>query len=491
MRKLTALILCLMLVCCFFTGCLAEEEPEYASYALLDMDELPPELGERKLSDQEISGLRDAGLEELKKQISTFPDYVAWVDTIQSEFSTSITSNPEWQVTLDPNFCFQWLRSMIGPGGLASFAQYCLSDDIPGIGVVMAVLVSSSGHDFIYANSVPVDGGYLVLNPATYSRTMQNQTNWGMNVIEPLQTDDLTGIVSYCNSFDLVWGSGKELSQVLYFDSTEGLVMDWKSPLYVPTDDTHVKTIFINDEAMYPTEPLDLKPYKFPKDIGTSSALDSDTCRALAKGTLQELAEAIRSVPDLLTYMHYAAFSKYDGDIQLPLENLTWHFNYSPEVVFRKNAGNCGATAGFVEYLLQGDYDEVGIIGLTYGQGMGGGHVINYIRQGKNYYVLDFNSWTCTGHDPYSLKFSNGADLKTAAKSYSKKVGGVVLMCGYQTDFGDAPVGWDATNTSYLIQDFARNVQILVDDPKDNYQYEIIEEKEDIQQLIRLYQNAW
>ena len=490
MRRLTALILCFALVCCF-TGSLAEEEPEYASYVLLDTSELPPELGERKLTDDQIASLTNVEPEQLKKQISTFADYVAWVDTIQSGFSTSITSNPEWQVTLDPQFNFQWLPSMVGPGMVTSIAQFCLSDNIPEIGVVMAVLVSSSGHDFIYANTIPVDGGYLVLCPATYSKTLQSKTNWGMNVIEPLRTEDLTGIITFCQSFDLVWGSGKELSQVLYFDSTEGVVMDWKFPLYVPADDTHVKTLYLNAEAMYPTEPLNLKSYKFPKDIGTSSDLDSATCRALSKGTLQELAEAIRSVPDLLTYMHYAAFSKYDGDLQLPLENLTWHFNYSPEVVFRKNAGNCGATAAFVQYLLQGDYDEVGIIGLTYERGLGGGHVINYIRQKKNYYVLDFNSWTCSNHEPYSLLFSNGTDLKAAAKSYAKKNNGIVLMYSYQTDFGDAPVGWDSTDNSYLIQDYAQNVQILVDDPKDSCQYEFVEEKEDIQQLIRLYQNAW
>ena len=64
-------------------------------------------------------------------------------------------------------------------------------------------------------------------------------------------------------------------------------------------------------------------------------------------------------------------------------------------------------------------------------------------------------------------------------------------MYAYQSGFGDAPVGWDATDTSYLIQDFVRNVQILVDDPKDAYQYELVEVPEDLKQLIRLWQNTW
>ena len=490
MRRLTALILCFALVCCF-TGSLAEEEPVYASYTLLDTAELPPELGEHKLTDKGVASLNGMMLGTLKRSISTFADYIAWVDTIESDFSTSITSNPEWQVTLDPEFCDQWLPSMVGPGMITSLAQYCLEDDIPGLGTVMAVLVSSSGHDFIYANTIPVEGGYLVFCPASFSGTMQSKTTWGMNVIEPLRTEDLTGIISFCQSADLVWGQGKALSQVLYFDSTEGLVLNWKSPFYVPVNDTHVRTLFADEAVLFPTDPINLKPYRLTKDLGTASELDSKTSRTLLKGSVQELAAAVNSVPDVLTWMHYAAFGLGEGDQQLPMENLTWHFNYSPDVVFRRNTGNCGGTAGLVEYLLQGDYDEVGIIGLTYARGMGGGHVINYLRQGKTWYVLDFNGWNSSCHDPSGLCLSSGRDLKTAAKQYAKKAGGVVLMYAYQSGFGDAPIGWDATDTSYLIQDFAQNVQILVDDPKDTYQYEFVEEPEDLKQLIRLWQNVW
>ncbi len=48
MRRLTALLLCLALVCCQ-AGSPAEEKPEYAPYTLLDPDELPPEFSERKI----------------------------------------------------------------------------------------------------------------------------------------------------------------------------------------------------------------------------------------------------------------------------------------------------------------------------------------------------------------------------------------------------------------------------------------------------------
>lgn len=490
MKKLIAFLLCLALASSSCI-CLAEETQEYASYTLLDTNQLPPELGERKLTDEQINGLQNAPLDRLRKEISTFPDYVAWVDTIQASYVTSITSNPEFQITLDPEFCYQWLNSMIGTNGLVSFAQYILEDDYPGMGVAMAVLVSSEGHDWIYANTFPTEKGYLVLGAASYSKNIQSKTSWGMNVIEPLVTSDLTGIISFCKSNDLKWGRGKTLSQVLLFDSTEGVVMNWHKPVYVPIDATHITELFTDSEAMYPTEPLSFKPYKFPKQIGTESDLDSATARALSKGTVQELAEVIHSVPDLMTYMHYAAFSKYDGDLTVPLKDLEWHYNYSPDVVFRKNAGNCGGTAGFVEYVLQGDYDEVGIIGLTYDKGLGGGHVINYIRQGKNYFVMDFNSWICNGCEPNGLRFCTGKDLKAAAKEYTKTTGGIVLMVGYQSGWGDAPVGWDGSEVSYLINGYSENVQILMEDSPDSYHYEFVDASDDLKQLFKLSSNVW
>ena len=492
MKKAVLLFLCLLLACSVYP-CHAEKAAGYASYELLNTDRLPPELAERKMTDEQVAALLNAPLNQLREQISTFADYVAWVEAHPGvNFTTSVTSNPQYQVTLDPEFCFGWAKTMMSTAALVTFAQYILSDDYPGMGTAMAVTVSPAGHDWVYANYFPVENGYLVLGAGSYAKNIQSATTWGMNVIEPLRTGDLTGIVSFCLGPDLKWHvNGKYLSQVLLFDSTEGLVMDWQNPFYVPKDSTHVTELFRNADVLYPTEPLDLKPYNLPKELGTSSKLNAETARSLSGSSVQELAEAIRSVPDLLTYMHYAAFSKYDGDLTLELQHLTWHYNYAPEVVFCKNAGNCGGTAAFVQYLLQGDYDEVGIVGLTYERGMGGGHVINYIRQGKNYYILDFNGWVSTNHDPFSLRLCSGKDLKAAAEQYRQRTGGVVLMVAYQTEWGDAPVGWDNSDISYLISDYAKNVRILIEGSPESYHYEFVDESDIVRQLIPLSQRAW
>ena len=57
----------------------------------------------------------------------------------------------------------------------------------------------------------------------------------------------------------------------------------------------------------------------------------------------------------------------------------------------------------------------MGIISLTYEKNPGGGHVINYIRQGKKYFILDFNAWICSGKSAPRLCFSTGKDLNEVA----------------------------------------------------------------------------
>ena len=487
MRRLTALILCLSLMFCL-AGSLAEEGTEYASYALLDPDELPPEFGERKLTDKQIAGLANAGPDKLRKQISTLPDYIAWLDTLEGPYWSCVTCDDQWSINLDPDFEYSWLNDNISTGAIVSLAQYCLEDNYPGMGTAMAVVVSSAGHDWLYANTFPMEDGYLVLCPASYSRNILDKTTWGMNIIEPLQTDDLTGIITFCNSFDRIWEPSRNLSQVLLFDSTTNLTLSWKSPFYTPADDSYTTVLYSDALALYPTEPLDFGSYWFPEEIGTVSELEPAAARALSESSLEELAETVKSVPDLMNYMYYAAFGKYDGDISHTLENVTWHFNYSPEVAFRRNEGNCGATAGYVEYLLQGDYDEVGIIGMTYEKGMGG-HVINYIRQGETWYVLDFNSWVGSNHSASGLCFCSAPSLEEAARRYAYKNGGVALMYSCQTDFGDAPVGWNGSDTSYIIQNYAWNIQILLENAPCHYEF--VEEKEEVIQLIQMRQNAW
>ena len=57
----------------------------------------------------------------------------------------------------------------------------------------------------------------------------------------------------------------------------------------------------------------------------------------------------------------------------------------------RTNNGCCASSANWLNYILKGDYDEVGFISTM--QASGGGHVYNYIKQDGWYYFADLTIW--------------------------------------------------------------------------------------------------
>jgi hypothetical protein len=58
----------------------------------------------------------------------------------------------------------------------------------------------------------------------------------------------------------------------------------------------------------------------------------------------------------------------------------------------------CGRMANLANYLLEGDYEELGFILHSY-TGHGGGHVYNYIKYQGKYYIVDFSSFLFNNYD--------------------------------------------------------------------------------------------
>ena len=64
----------------------------------------------------------------------------------------------------------------------------------------------------------------------------------------------------------------------------------------------------------------------------------------------------------------------------------------SAKEVMENKLGNCGSCANLANYLLDGDYEEVGYVDQAYYPGEGGSHVYTYVRHQGKYYILDY-SW--------------------------------------------------------------------------------------------------
>lgn len=493
MKKYIALLLALVLC---LGACSADAQSGDALYTQLGLDAIPAVLGERTLDQQALNALKGADEGTLRSRISTFADYVAWVDSLYAPYYGFTTSNDMDRLTMGGGFTFPWMSSMLGANMLADQAWRLLSDDYPGMKMVMAVMYAYNQRIVLFANAIPVEGGYVVLGADTFARCALNSSA-SLHTVEPLLVESLEHLIPYFQTAKLIHADGFHLAQLMAFDTDQTIHFNLDGKLYVPSIADAVTILFEDQNAAMPeanSAPI-LQRYNTSFPWNGSAINDAQTAAAIRQGSLENAAKSIRSLQDMMNYVYYSGYVCGDGDISLPARNnLRWHFNYKPAVVFERHTGCCGATSGLVAHLLEGDYDQVGFIGITYQEGLGGGHVINYVLTNGTYYLFDVFAWGQSGFGEWGLRLTEGATLAEAARRWADQTGGVKLMYGYtNAALGDAPVGWKDDNwgVSYLIRDYAQDVQILLETPEEGYVYEFIDIPPTLLQGIELIRSSW
>ena len=441
-------------------------------YRLLPKTGLPEALAERRLSDGEIQSLSHAGVLTLRDSISGFADYIAWVKTQSAPYYCDIISGENKQLNLDPIFNYQWAEQMIGGKMIASMAMYVLGDDNPS--VQMALIVTASGTDLSIAaaNIFPAeDGGYYVL--AADSFAFAEDTAPHQDVIEPLWVSDLSGLVRYGLGEDIVFGGEGTLAQVIVFDNVDNVTVSAPNGYYVVKDIASAKELYVNPSAgnERKTAGLRFAQFGFPDALDLSTGIDEKTAKEIREGTVEEAAARLNSIADVISYFYYAFEPNMAGDIcyNVPGTDLGWHFNYAPALTFQRDVSSCGAVSGLVEYLLDGDYDEVGIIGMSYVEGGGGGHVINYFKSGEYYCTVDFNGYSTSGFQSRMLGVHYAKTLDEAVVAYTGTDGYVKLAYTYQSLVGDMPVGWDSSHLTRVVNGYGTNFHIVFETPDEGY----------------------
>lgn len=486
MKKALLIVLTLLLL----AGAAAAESTEVTgTLTFVKTRDVPASLMERKLSEGEISSLDHEELDTLKNRISTFGDFVAWLEMKAQtlSFTSFTTSNPSGQITFGAEFAFMWMSQWYSPNQTVCVAQYALEDDYPGVGVLVCGVKSGSSLSMRCALAVPANGGYYLLNPEMFSGLSQDDLNMSCAFPAPMFVTDLTGIAQY---FDDPRSSEK-LLQAMLLTSADQFVINPEGGLYVPVSTDNMVSVYLNERAKYPDadEKLPFRSYGFPKQLKTDSAIDLETAIALSQGTLEEAAEAIHTIPDCLNYLFYSGYGVDDGDQQLQVHDGTWHYNFSPRKIFERKKGNCGGTSGLIARLLEGDYDEVGMINMTF---LGGeGHVINYVRDGKNHYVFDGVQWVSSGYESYGLSFVHGTDLKKTAAQYGKPRNTRLMVAYTHSAGGDLPIIWDGSAVTYLPNGYCDTLTILQETPKEGYVYAMIDADPAALQAIDMIRDVW
>lgn len=206
--------------------------------------------------------------------------------------------------------------------------------------------------------------------------------------------------------------------------------------------------------------------------------LTRQQAEALVKQTPAQAAAAVKTVGDCMYYYCAAMFEAKGHDLQTWVkDDFFWHYNYAPAQVFRNNYDCCGSISGLTAYLLEGDYDTAGIVGMTFAAGEGGGHVVNYVYDGDRYYIFHTINWISSYYGRH-LNLVWGETLQEAGRSWQQVFPWTEkLMHAYVAFDGDAPVGWewDTSFTSYLSKRYQKDAMVLLEIPVEGYVYKWVD----------------
>jgi hypothetical protein len=160
-----------------------------------------------------------------------------------------------------------------------------------------------------------------------------------------------------------------------------------------------------------PIKNKDVLIYNLPKALGMPKLTKEEISELVGKDP-KVLKEKINTIYDMMQLLIASNFtSDQRGDVKVNSGDFEWHYNRPVEVVLKDNKGNCGGCANLVNYLLEGDYDEVGYINYSRGSRLSG-HVFNYIKQNNKYYIFDLIQYANWNFKRYDYQIVEVSDLK-------------------------------------------------------------------------------
>ena len=422
------------------------------------LTEYPDLLTKRVLDDNAIAALKNADLETLREKISTPADFAAWIDTQDAPYSGNVISDSQGQRTFGADFSFCWYQQMLSTPIMASIAVRVLGDDIPGIGIV-AVNMDYNGGVMVCGNVIPADDGFYVFSLDTTSCRWQQTTNITKEVFPLIRVGEVKDILGYCGSSDDVSCPGGKATQAFYIPGDTEVVLDCNYGAYTPQNPNDVVELYRDEEYIAGGEEREtghIKPeyidrYALSGMLGGTTLTPAEAYELLDMEP-EQVKERVKTAADVLMYMLAAKIGDCGGDRCKMIGGKEWHYNLNAFEVMEQRLANCGASANLANYLLEGDYEEIGFILHAYYIGDGGGHVYNYIRYEGSYYIVDF-SWYIFGN--YRPENDFPVMKLDRLEDYGKRIpelyGGVCMALAHTSPGQHYPNVFDDANGKYAI----------------------------------------
>lgn len=452
------------------------------------LSECPEEFARRELSDEEIRALAQEDLETARERISTGGDFAAWLIAMGGQIYCDVTSNDEGQRTVGAVFAYEWVHEMLTSTFAASLAVRVLGDDLPGIGVVAAQVADNDGI-FLCGNLIPADGGYYLISfdalTDEWKAVVEADRIWPEAFL-PIWVDGFAGITAWCQSADNPRGS--TLTQAFYIPGDQEVVLDCREELYTPRSPWGIQEFF-RDEALAANlaeqktahiKPENIGSYELSAKLG-GATLTAEGAYALLDMEPEQVKKRVKTAADVLMLMLAGQYGDCQGDRAKVIDGQEWHYNLNAFQVMQTRTTNCGSAANLANYLLEGDYEEVGFILQAYYIGEGGGHVYNYFKYQGKYYIVDFSWYMFANYRPDNdFPVMELDRLEDYGDRISELYGGVCMALAHTSPGQHYPNVFDDRNAAYAIpegveytllrQETGDNCYILTEYPLDRSQ---------------------
>jgi len=234
--------------------------------------------------------------------------------------------------------------------------------------------------------------------------------------------------------------------------------------------------------------------------------ITSEEIEALGRDP-EKLKEKLNTLYEVIQYIQVADFRSADDNVKIDEEGINWEHHKPGEMAIITNEGCCATISNLLNFLLEGDYEEVGFI--AYSQSDGGGHVFNYIKHNNLYYFVDLthyrNDFMHTSVEDGTLASYYATDYIAGNVHEAAIVEDYVKYC--RDNYNDPPELWSlhmAKNSLPIahINDETMHemvypkssegiVKIVYDDTNDNIQYSFIKNPTKYPAVWEPYNTEW
>ncbi len=335
----------------------------------------------------------------LRTEISTIEQVSAYFDSRFTELYASAHMTDYivdyWWLDDGYNIVHREMPSVVGRSCVVNAATYLLSDDMEIYTVIGFGHDEEGGLPMLTINCIKTDEGYEFVDPVL---GMQGDIGSRFHAILPeAKTSSIEEYVDLITADPTIYSTLDYLyifeggERIEFYEDQQGI-----ASLRYPQQ----KSVYQNLDKGAAAAQMDAKAHIKPENIDKyqlsqmlgGTTLTPEEAYALVDAEPEVVKEAVKTAPDMLMYMLAAQITEGDGCYCTPIGNVTWHWNMDAPTFMEKKRGGCGDCANLANYLLEGDYEEVGYILHTYYAGGGGGHVYNYFLHEGKYYIVDF-SW--------------------------------------------------------------------------------------------------